>query len=176
MPEQLYDILGRGGPRLLAEVTAVLSHRRVAVLSVSAWPTDIGEYRIHLVADVADPVAAELLHKRLDRIVGVVKTVRLETADSHSRQAVLIRVQADAATRGQIVDLARAFGADVVEVGAMTVSLFFGGDPVRVDELLALLAPFGVREHVCTSTVSLRRGERPRRAANKSAPLRSVVA
>jgi acetolactate synthase small subunit len=53
--------------------------------------------------------------------------------------------------------LARALDAEVVEVSAMTVTLFFAGTSARLSEFLKLLEPYGVAELPGSGQLAVRR-------------------
>ena len=159
MKDQLFSITGDGGPRLLSEVLGVLAHRRTEVRSFNAHSEHLG-YRIHVLVNVQDETAASLLHRRLDRIVGVTKTVRVGADDGHRLCSVLARVRCSDSNRGQVTDVARAFGAEIVEVLPASICLSYAATPSRVNEFLALIGPFGIRELAESGTIALTRGSR----------------
>ena len=71
-----------------------------------------------------------------------------------------MKVRADAATRSQVVQAAELFRAQVVDVAPESLTLEATGSRDKLNALLELLAPFGVRELVRSGTLGVARGGR----------------
>ena len=71
---------------------------------------------------------------------------RADEDNSVSRELALIKVRADAATRGQIIEAVNLFRAKVVDVSAESLVVEATGTPGKLEALLALLEPYGIRE------------------------------
>jgi acetolactate synthase-1/3 small subunit len=74
------------------------------------------------------------------------------------REFALIRVACDARNRREIVDLAHLFAARAVDIAATSITLEVSGSTDRIENLLRLLQPFGIRELIRTGQVAMRRG------------------
>lgn len=147
------------GAQSVTAVAQMLLQRNVPVTALAAVrhsdPAADG-YDIRLTAEVSE-AGAEMLVKRLNRLLDVVKVTRIEPAVSHRRRAVVVQVDAGAATRTDVLGLAAAFGAEVLEVTGSSVTLELLAPPARVDELLGLLAPFGITRIADAGTLALPR-------------------
>ena len=60
----------------------------------------------------------EQITKQLNKLISVIKIVEQDEDNSVSRELALIKVRADAATRGQIIEAVNLFRAKVVDVSA----------------------------------------------------------
>jgi len=76
------------------------------------------------------------------------------------RDHLLVKVRADAATRGQVVQAADLFRAHVVDVAPDSLTLEATGTREKLQAFLDLMEPYGVRELVRSGTVALSRGSR----------------
>jgi acetolactate synthase regulatory subunit len=74
LTHQLFTITGTRGPQLLPQLFGLIVHRQTVLLSCHACRLG-DEMQVQLLVDLPDDAGAELLHRRLDRIVDVVKTV-----------------------------------------------------------------------------------------------------
>jgi acetolactate synthase small subunit len=130
--------------RLLSELVGMLTHRQVEVCAMSA--TFDGDLcTVQLRVAVPDDAAAQMLVKRLNRVIGVLKAIRHDTDSTHHRSALLVSVEStDGPTRTGVLELARAFDAEVLEIAAGSVTLAFIGTPRREREFTALLKPYGI--------------------------------
>ena len=70
---------------------------------------------------------------------------------------MLVKVKADATSRGEIFDLVKVFRAKVVDVGDSALILEVVGDPGKLVALEQLLEPFGILEIARTGKVALQR-------------------
>ena len=74
------------------------------------------------------------------------------------RELVLVKVKADPSVRYQIIELAEMFRAKIVDVGPDALSIEATGSPAKVQAMLELLDPYGIRELARTGRVALARG------------------
>jgi acetolactate synthase-1/3 small subunit len=76
------------------------------------------------------------------------------------RELVLVKVKADPSVRYQIIELAEMFRAKIVDVGPDALTIEATGSPAKVQAMLELLDPYGIRELARTGRVALARGGR----------------
>lgn len=157
----------------LRSVVQLLAARQVEVVSLSVASDAGGSATLHLTAQFPDPASGELLVKRLNRLVDVVKTVEVSAARFHERQAVLVRVEAEATTRRLVLDVADAFGAHLVEMKRHSLTLGLFAEPRRVRDFLTVLADHPISELVDSGVLPVRRGgaslrRRPATSVNES--------
>lgn len=154
---EVLTVTTRGEASLSAVVQTLLA-RRADVVSLTAARADRSNgLRIHVVANLASAQSASLLVKQIDRNIDVLTTERATCDEFHLRRGVIARARADQRRRGGVLDLARAVGAEVVELTASTITLALFAAPDRVDRLLGLLRTFEVDELVDTGAVAIRR-------------------
>ncbi|GAA3536160.1 acetolactate synthase small subunit [Nocardioides daeguensis] len=139
-------------------VVQLLAARQVEVVTLSVAADADGTATLHLTATLPDLASGELLVKRLNRLIDVVKTVEVSAARFHEREAVLVRVEAEATTRRLVLDVADAFGADVVEVKRHSLTLGLFAEPRRVRDFLTVLADHPISELVGSGVLPVRRG------------------
>ena len=65
----------------------------------------------------------EQVTKQLNKLVEVIKIVELDGSASVNRELLLVKVRADAETRGQILDVVELFQAKVVDVSPDAVTV-----------------------------------------------------
>ena len=114
--------------------------------------------RITLQVDVDDTVL-EQVTKQLNKLIEVLKIVELEES-AVRRELVLVKVRATAETRGQLIEIIGLFGAKAVDLTSEVITVEATGSPAKLDALLALLEPYGIRELVQSGLVAMGRGNR----------------
>ena len=77
-----------------------------------------------------------------------------------SRELALIKVRADAGSRSQVIEAVNLFRAKVIDVAPDTLTIEATGNRGKIEALLRVLEPFGIRELVQSGVVSLSRGPR----------------
>ena len=102
----------------------------------------------------------EQVTKQLNKLVEVIKIVELEDRDAIERELLLVKVKADADTRGQVLDAVQLFRAKVVDVAPDAVTIEVTGNAAKLKDFLAVLEPFGIRELVQSGMVAIGRGSR----------------
>jgi len=142
---------------VLAHVSGLFSARGFNIDSLAVGETDDPTVsRMTIVAHGDDRVVEQIM-KQLDKLIDVIKVQDLTQEDMIERELVLIKVNALANKRAELMQIVNTFRAKVVDVNAKTVTVEVTGNQSKIDALLELLRPFGVREVVRTGTVALSR-------------------
>ncbi|MGO1973329.1 MAG: acetolactate synthase small subunit [Propionibacteriaceae bacterium] len=153
------SVLVNNKPGVLARVSGLISRRGFNIESLAVGPTEHQELsRITVVVTVDDAVL-EQVTKQLNKLIDVLKIVELEPA-SVRRELILVKVRAEAETRGQILEIVQLFRAKAVDVAADAITIEATGSPEKTQALLQLLEPYGIRELVQSGVVAIGRGSR----------------
>jgi acetolactate synthase-1/3 small subunit len=95
--------------------------------------------------------------KQLNKLVNVLGVIDLSTTPAVERELMLLKVSANAETRGAIFDLVQVFRAKVVDVADDAMTLEVVGDPGKLVALEQLLEAYGILEIARTGKVALER-------------------
>lgn len=145
-------------PGVLTRVSSLFARRAFNIHSLAVGPSDVdGFSRITVVVD-AEGDLLEQVTKQLNKLVNVIKIVELTPENSVQRDHLLIKVKADNPTRIQVVQAIELFRARVVDVAPDAVTIEATGTKGKLDALLTVLAPFGIREIVRSGTIAVGRG------------------
>ncbi len=154
------SILVADHPGVLTRIAALFSRRGFNIQSLAVGPTEReGVSRMTVVAQVADDAALEQIVKQLNKLIEVRKVLELGTQAVH-REMVLVKVHADVHTRSQVIDVVSLFRGKTVDVTADSITVECTGSPDKLDALLRMLQPYGVRELVQSGLVALGRGNK----------------
>jgi acetolactate synthase-1/3 small subunit len=115
--------------------------------------------RMTIVVSVEDS-PLEQITKQLNKLINVIKIVEQDVDNSVERELALIKVRADATTRSQVIEAVNLFRAKVVDVSTESLTIEATGTPEKLEALLRVLEPYGIRELVQSGVVSLSRGPR----------------
>lgn len=150
--ENKFGVLGR--------ITGLFSARGFNIESLSVAETeDPTVSRITLVTE-GDEKILEQINKQLNRLIDVIKVTDLSEESHVDRELVLIKVEAEAESRAEVLRLADIFRAKIVDVTPTTYILEVTGDEGKIRALIELLKPHGVKEVVRTGKIAIVRGNR----------------
>lgn len=172
MSTRTLSVLVENKPGVLARVAGLFSRRGFNIDSLAVGPTEHPEISRITIATSVDDAVLEQLTKQLNKLVEVLKIVELEP-DSVRRELILVKVRADQSVRSQVLEIVQLFRAKSVDVSADTITIQATGNPDKLDSLLEMLEPYGIRELVQSGLVALGRGSRsitdrtPRTERNK---------
>ena len=160
MTHHTLSVLVENKPGVLARIAGLFSRRGFNIDSLAVGPTEHPEIsRMTIVVDV-ESSPLEQVTKQLNKLVEVIKIVELDGSASVNRELLLVKVKADAETRGRILDVVELFQAKVVDVSPDTVVIQSMGNVDKLADLRRLLEPFGIRELVQSGMVAIGRGPR----------------
>jgi len=160
MSRHTLSVLVENKPGVLARIAGLFSRRGFNIESLAVGPTEHAEVsRMTIVVNVEDS-PLEQVTKQLNKLVEVIKIVELDGAASVSRELLLVKVKADATTRGQVLEVVQLFKAKVVDVATDAITVQVVGNQDKLEDFLRIVEPFGVRELVQSGMVAIGRGGR----------------
>ncbi|MGC4152111.1 MAG: acetolactate synthase small subunit [Propionicimonas sp.] len=161
MNNHTLSVLVENKPGVLARIAGLFARRGYNIESLAVGPTERPDIsRITLQVAVSTPQILEQIVKQLNKLVEVLKILELTEQDAVQRELVLIKVKADPATRSQIIEIVQLFRGKTVDVHRDSMTIEATGSPDKLDALLEMLAPYGIRELVQSGLVALGRGSR----------------
>jgi acetolactate synthase-1/3 small subunit len=98
--------------------------------------------------------------KQLNKLINVLKIVELEPGATVQRELILVKVRADAESRSRVLETVNLFRAKVVDVALDVVTIEATGNRDKLDALIKVLEPFGIKELVESGMVAIGRGGR----------------
>ena len=159
-PTHTLSVLVEDKPGVLARVASLFSRRGFNIQSLAVGATEQKNMsRMTIVVSVEES-PLEQITKQLNKLVNVIKIVEQEPDNSVDRELALIKVRADATTRSQVIEAVNLFRAKVVDVSTESLTVEATGTPEKLEALLRVLEPYGIRELVQSGVVSLSRGPR----------------
>jgi acetolactate synthase I/III small subunit len=159
-PTHTLSVLVQDKPGVLARVASLFARRGYNIQSLAVGATEQKDMsRMTIVVSVEDS-PLEQITKQLNKLVNVIKIVEQDDENSVARELALIKVRADATTRSQVIEAVNLFRAKVVDVSTESLTVEATGTPEKLEALLRVLEPYGIRELVQSGVVSLSRGPR----------------
>ena len=158
MSTHVLSLLVENPPGLLTRVAGLFARRGFNIDSLAVGVTEVpGISRITVVVDV-DELPLEQVTKQLNKLINVIKIVEQDTDNSVARELILVKVRADASVRSQVIEAVTLFRAKVIDVSPDALTVEATGTRSKLDALLRMLEPYGIREIVQSGVVAVGRG------------------
>ena len=154
------SVLVENSPGVLARVAGLFSRRGFNIESLAVGATEQKDMSRMTIVVSAEETPLEQITKQLNKLINVIKIIEQDEDNSVSRELAMIKVRADAGTRGQVVEAANLFRANIIDVSPESLTVEATGNRGKIEALLRLLEPFGIREIAQSGMVSLSRGPR----------------
>ncbi len=160
MQKHIISALVVNQPGVLAHAAGLFSARGFNIDSLAVGETEQAEFSRMTIVVAGDESILEQVRKQLAKLIDVVKVQDFSGTSYVERDLALIRVHAPVSRRGEILELAAIFRARVVDVGRTDVMLELSGTEDKIEAMVDLLRPYGIREMVRTGRIALQRSAR----------------
>lgn len=160
LPLHTISILTENTPGILARVAHVFARRGFNVESLAVSRTEDPTVSRMTVVVAGDDEAFTQMGKQLMKLIDVIKVIDHTRDELVGRELALIKVRADAKNRGEVMQIAEAFRAGIVDVSPETLMLEVTGKSGKIDAMQRMLGGFEIQELVRTGLIVLMRGEK----------------
>lgn len=143
---------------VLSRVATLFSGRGFNIDSLSVAPTnEEGLSRITIVTR-GDEQVLEQINKQLYKLIDVLKVLDFSDGSAIDRELALIKVAAEDECRAEVLRIVDIFRAKIIDVTPKSYTIEATGNPFKIDAILDLLRPLGLKELVRTGAVAIGRG------------------
>jgi acetolactate synthase-1/3 small subunit len=160
MSRHTLSVLVENKPGVLVRISGLFSRRGFNIDSLAVGPTEHEEISRMTIVVNCDEHPLEQVTKQLNKLINVLKIVELEQGQAVQRELLLIKVRADSESRSKVLETVQLFRAKVVDVALDAVTVEATGNRDKLDALIRVLEPFGIKELVQSGMVAVGRGGR----------------
>ena len=155
MTRQTLSVLVENKPGVLARIAGLFSRRGFNIDTLAVGPTEDPDVsRVTLTLDGAvHPI--DQVTKQLHKLVNVIKIRDMEPTTAVAREMALFRVNAAVENRGEIMQFAEIFGANIVDVSRRTLTIEVTGSQDKIDSFERMVRPHGLIEMARTGEVAI---------------------
>jgi acetolactate synthase-1/3 small subunit len=143
---------------VLSRVAALFSGRGFNIDSLSVAPTNDEKMSRMTIVTRGDDQILEQVTKQLNKLVDIIKVIDFAEGSVIERELALIKVTAEEASRAEVLRIADIFRAKVIDVTPKSYTIEATGAPSKIDAILELLRPLGLKELVRTGPAAIGRG------------------
>lgn len=143
---------------VLARVSGLFSGRGFNIDSLSVAPTNDETLSRITISTRGDDAVLEQISKQLNKLVDVIKVIDFSDGSAIEREMSLIKVAAEDENRAEVLRIVDIFRAKIVDVTPKSYTIEATGAPAKINAILDLLRPLGLKELVRTGVVAIGRG------------------
>ncbi|MBD3920158.1 acetolactate synthase small subunit [Paenibacillus sp. PR3] len=158
MKKHTIAILVNDQPGVLQRVSGLFGRRGFNIESITVGSSEEAGLSRMVIVTSGDDNTLEQITKQLYKLIDVIKVVDVSSNPMVGRELALIKVSAEPAARPEVLGIVETFRAAVVDIGPQSMIVQVVGDTEKIDAMVELLKPYGIRELTRTGVTAMVRG------------------
>ncbi len=147
-------------PGVLAHIAGLFSSRGFNIDSLAVGVTEDRNLSRMTIVVKGDDQILEQVRKQLGKVIDVLKVSDFSAEDYVERELMLVKVNAPSGRRSEILEVVDIFRGRIVDVGAKELMIEIAGHNDKLQSMLDLLQPYGIKEVCRTGSVAMLRGQK----------------
>ena len=143
---------------VLSRITGLFSGRGFNIESLAVGETENVDISRMTIVVSGDDSILEQVRKQLGKVVDTIKVTDYTGTDYVERNLILIKVSALPGKRNEIIELVDVFRGKIIDVGQKDMIVEISGPEDRLEAVINLLRPFGIKEVTRTGRIAMNRG------------------
>ncbi|MDV5121280.1 MAG: acetolactate synthase small subunit [Candidatus Scalindua sp.] len=143
---------------VLSRITGLFSGRGFNIESLAVGETENVDISRMTIVVSGDDSILEQVRKQLGKVVDTIKVTDYTGTDYVERNLILIKVSALPGKRNEIIELVDVFRGKIIDVGQKDMIVEISGPEDRLEAVINLLRPFGIKEVARTGRIAMNRG------------------
>ncbi|OXS58416.1 acetolactate synthase small subunit [Cohnella sp. CIP 111063] len=153
-------ILVNDQPGVLQRVSGLFGRRGFNIESITVGASEEPGLSRMVIVTTGDDHTLEQIQKQLYKLIDVIKVIDVSGNPMVGRELALIKISAEPSMRPEILGIVETFRAAVVDIGPSSLIVQVVGDSEKIDAMIELLKPYGIRELSRTGVTAMNRGAR----------------
>ena len=142
---------------VLSRISGLFSGRGYNIESLSVGETIDPQISTMTIVTSGDDQIIEQINKQLNKLIDVIKVIDMTELAHVEREMVLIKVAPKQENKAEVLRLAEIFRGRIVDSSQQTYTLEVTGDEKKIEALIELLKPMGIKEFVRTGKIAIAR-------------------
>jgi acetolactate synthase-1/3 small subunit len=143
----------------LSRIANLFSSRGYNISSLTVAETEDATVSRMTIVVAGEEDILEQIVKQLNKLIDVIKVIDFIDEPIFERELLLIRVDASRSNRHDILDLCDVYGARVMGVAPKSMTVELTGHSSCIDEFIAIVKPYGIKEIVRSGAVAIAQGK-----------------
>jgi acetolactate synthase-1/3 small subunit len=142
---------------VLSRISGLFSGRGYNIESLSVGETTDANISVMTIVTVGDDWIIEQITKQLNKLIDVIKVIDMTELDHVEREMVMIKVSPRQEDKAEVLRIAEIFRGRIVDSGAKTYTIEVTGEEKKIEAIVELLRPMGIKEFVRTGKIAMAR-------------------
>lgn len=151
--------LASNRPGVLADMALMFKRHNLNIRSLAAGETEDPDISRIVISLDGDSEEMERLTRELAAMDVVIQVDDLARREFVDRELLMVKVRMDRESLSQLMQIFEVFRASVVGMGQESITVEMAGDQERVEGLIKLLKPFGIKSLCRSGMIALKRGD-----------------
>lgn len=143
----------------LSRISGLFSGRGFNIDSLSVGPTLDPVVSVMTIVTHGDVRIIEQITKQLNKLIDVIKVVDLTETEYVERETALIKINTRAEDRAEALRITDIFRAKIIDSTPNTYTIEITGDVKKVEGIINLLRPLGIKSLIRTGRIAIAREE-----------------
>ncbi|OHB34307.1 MAG: acetolactate synthase small subunit [Planctomycetes bacterium GWA2_40_7] len=156
--KHIISVLVENKVGVLSRITGLFSSRGFNIESLAVGETENMAISRMTIVVSGDESILEQVRKQLGKIIDTIKVTDFTGSDYVERNLMLIKVNATQGKRSEIIELVDVFRGKIIDIGQKDMIVEISGPEDRLEAVLNLLRPFGIKEVARTGRIAMNRG------------------
>ena len=156
--KHIISVLVENKVGVLSRITGLFSGQGFNIESLAVGETENMAISRMTIVVSGDESILEQVRKQLGKIIDTIKVTDFTGSDYVERDLMLIKVSAIPGKRSEIIELVDVFRGKIIDVGQKDMIVEISGPEDRLEAVLNLLRPFGIKEVARTGRIAMNRG------------------
>ncbi|MDR1932269.1 MAG: acetolactate synthase small subunit [Spirochaetales bacterium] len=153
------SLLVSNKPGVLIRISLVFARRGYNIDSLVVSASQNPAFSMMNIVATGDSQTLDQILKQLNKLVDVLHARDRTGEDIIERELAIIKLRCTAQVRTDILQIAKAFSCDIVDLSDTCVTFQVSGKTEKLDAVNKVFEPYGIMEMVRTGKLLMARGE-----------------
>jgi len=155
--KHILTMLVENEPGVTARVSGLFASRGYNIETICGAPTANPKMSRITISTKTNPEMLEQIMKQIRRLINVIKLRDMTGKEAVKREMAMICVKAKPGNRREILRMVETFRAKIVDTGASHYIIELTGSQEKIDALILLLEPMGIKKLARSGVLALYR-------------------
>jgi len=155
------SILVENKTGVLQRVSGLFTRRDFNIDNITVGRTANSKLSRITITTYGDNNTLEQIIKQLNKLIEVIKVREMKPENTLRRQLALLKIHAPTEQdKAEIIQYVNIFRGHIIDVTPKTITVEITGDPSKINALMDLLRPYGIKETAKTGITAIARGQK----------------
>jgi len=141
----------------LNRIAGLFAAKGYNIDSLTVGPTEDETVSRMTIVTRGDDQIIEQIIKQLNKLIDTIKVTDITYEPFVDRELALIKVQTTPTSRSEIIEISEIFEGKIVDISQKTMTVEVTGGKMKIDAIVKMLKPYGIKELARTGRVALKR-------------------